>query len=117
MAEVWALDGKAGGGLNRLSASVRIWTQRRQSHHRRRIRPVLIAFRLQSEFGHVQPDEEMRNMLQSLNRLSASVRIWTNTMNVPIQSLWESRLNRLSASVRIWTHIAIDEIHNYCGKS
>ena len=38
---------------------------------------VLIAFRLQSEFGLIQSTQLPARMGRSLNRLSASVRIWT----------------------------------------
>ena len=64
-------------GLNRLSASVRIWTGV----------PLVecgIGYSL------------------SLNRLSASVRIWT-ALDAAIETVLDTGLNRLSASVRIWT--------------
>ena len=43
------------------------------------IEQVLIAFRLQSEFGPMKSMHKMiREYCGSLNRLSASVRIWTS---------------------------------------
>ena len=63
-------------GLNRLSASVRIWTPSTSARTTsRRLR---------------------------LNRLSASVRIWTPQV-MEGASNQDGGLNRLSASVRIWT--------------
>ncbi len=67
-------------GLNRLSASVRIWT-----------------------WNHLNVKPFHVNC--GLNRLSASVRIWTICF-VAAEDPSAVRLNRLSASVRIWTAIA-----------
>ena len=64
-------------GLNRLSASVRIWTVMNSNS-------IRIPYCL------------------CLNRLSASVRIWTVDSTVVKKDIPEG-LNRLSASVRIWT--------------
>ena len=64
-------------GLNRLSASVRIWTY---------------------EFVM----ENDKTISFSLNRLSASVRSWTGEVEDMI-AITPDSLNRLSASVRIWT--------------
>ena len=87
---------------------------------------VLIAFRLQSEFGPNSLSASMVVPSRSLNRHSASVRIWTKrhlgfhgrAFRVliafrlqsefgpklsPLSGVAWSSLNRLSASVRIWT--------------
>ena len=65
---------------------------------------VLIAFRLQSEFGQKKQLNGINQRRASgLNRLSASVRIWTY-LELPLNYKHDSKcLNRLSASVRIWT--------------
>ena len=66
---------------------------------------VLIAFRLQSEFGQAELEAAKAAKNEAgLNRLSASVRIWTITTHKHIgDSIILAGLNRLSASVRIWT--------------
>ncbi len=68
------------GCLNRLSASVRIWTVRRPIIIARRHALVLIAFRLQSEFGRGLAFRMPHGGYVRLNRLSASVRIWTKEL-------------------------------------
>ena len=75
---------RSGGGLNRLSASVRIWTKDFGDVDWDPHQPnVLIAFRLQSEFGHyLGLVDSYANMMRGLNRLSASVRIWTDKLCV-----------------------------------
>ncbi len=89
--------------LNRLSASVRIWTGKALRCVRHLLWRVLIAFRLQSEFGQRKKNSRLLPNESSLNRLSASVRIWTNFCSEHMDSQLGLRLNRLSASVRIWT--------------
>ena len=73
--------------LNRLSASVRIWTA--TSGAIGLVTPflsVLIAFRLQSEFGQwSEKDDEELAAMPSLNRLSASVRIWTTELSLIVK--------------------------------
>ena len=64
---------------------------------------VLIAFRLQSEFGQHRADQLLRR-IPRLNRLSASVRIWT-ALPSSFSTAHTPCLNRLSASVRIWTSV------------
>ena len=68
------------GGLNRLSASVRIWTNGQEKENMPIPFDVLIAFRLQSEFGQNQLLMNQILSMVSLNRLSASVRIWTRLL-------------------------------------
>ena len=80
---IWTLSTRPGiinlpvFGLNRLSASVRIWTSVVCSEKTPILARVLIAFRLQSEFGPNKQEATMNLESISLNRLSASVRIWT----------------------------------------
>ena len=58
---------------------------------KRAIAIVLIAFRLQSEFGPQRTEKELQPWGEGLNRLSASVRIWTlkdanNQHDTPLES-------------------------------
>ena len=52
-------------GLNRLSASVRIWTKYKAFDNLKKRMQVLIAFRLQSEFGPNYKEITMSNALKS----------------------------------------------------
>ena len=79
---------------------------------------VLIAFRLQSEFGqHLWSEWIYPRQDYGLNRLSASVRIWTSNELLKIYVEKKNHgLNRLSASVRIWTgHLR--HVHFLLGRS
>ena len=98
--------------LNRLSASVRIWTIQNQETGSN-----LLAVRLNRLSASVRiwtDDGQLRAILEiyaaSLNRLSASVRIWTLTDDGKIRRGENHGLNRLSASVRIWTKIYLNHM-------
>ena len=89
-------------GHNRLSASVRIWTKEKIKKISAAATAVIIAFRLQSVFGHRRRGG---GYLPGCGVIIAfRLQSVFGPTDAPSSSaVITSRHNRLSASVRIWT--------------